>query len=77
MLIQITRESNSLLNLKKHSFIHSMFTLEKRAHLPNCNRSLVAELAGAHLEEEDRESHEDERDDVRDEERSSAIPVIA
>ena len=54
-----------------------MFTLEKRAHLPNCNWSLVAELAGAHLEEEDRESHEDERDDVRDEERSSAIPVIA
>ena len=54
-----------------------MFTLEKRAHFPNCNWSLVAELASSHLEEEDRESHEDQRDDVRDEERTSAIPVIA
>ena len=54
-----------------------MFTLEKRAHFPDCNWSLVAELASSHLEEEDGESHEDQRDDVRDEERTSAIPVIA
>ena len=43
-------------------------TLEERAHFPDCNWSLVTELAGAHLKEEDGESHEDQGDDVRDEE---------
>ena len=40
-------------------------TLKKGAHFPNCNRSLIAELSGSHLKEEDREAHEDQGDDVR------------
>ena len=52
-------------NWKKDGHVQ---TLEERAHFPDCNWPFVAELAGAHLKEEDGKSHEDERDDVRDEE---------
>ena len=49
--------------------------MEERAHFPDGDRSLVAELAGAHLEEEHGEAHEDQGDDVGDEEGAAAVPV--
>ena len=54
---------------------HSWVTLEKGAHFPDCNGPLIAELAGTHLKKEDRQSHEDEGDDVRYQEGPSTISV--
>ena len=56
---------------KKHSWV----TLEKGAHFPDCNGPLIAELSRTHLKQEDRQSHEDEGDDVRYQEGPSTISV--
>ena len=55
---------------------HSWVTLEKGAHFPDCNGPLIAELSRPHLKQEDRQSHEDEGDDVRYQEGPSTVSVM-
>ena len=48
--------------------------MEERTHLPDSDGPLVAELSSAHLEEEDRQTHEHQGDDVGNQEGASTVP---